>query len=115
MNRNKAYKITKILILASLAVVLIWDLYAQLAHGLSATVSYAVWEFCQYAPFVPFLTGFVCGHLFWSKNPEHSIKEVPHQIVYGQRDKRNHWHWSTEKQKRDSHTAIVSNVSRETH
>lgn len=65
MSRELAYKITKIVTLAAVALVLVWDIYAQIAHGLTATVSYAVWEFCKVAPFIPFLTGFVMGHLFW--------------------------------------------------
>lgn len=65
MTRSKAYKISRIVTVAALAVVLVWDLYAQIAHGLGATVSFAVWEFSREAPFVPFLVGFVMGHLFW--------------------------------------------------
>jgi hypothetical protein len=107
MTRDKAYKITKIVVIAAVAVIIVWDLYAQLAHGLTATVSYAIWEFCEYAPFVPFICGALASHLFWpGGRPEKRILEVPHQVVYGT----GRSCWTTLKTDSDTHKAILSNV-----
>lgn len=68
-RREKIYRISRIVIVSALLLILGWDLIAQLFGGTKATVSQAVWDFSRQAPWVVFLAGFFCGHLFWG-NPD---------------------------------------------
>jgi hypothetical protein len=66
--RPKLYRVSRIVVVTAFAIIMIWDLFAQVFGGTSATVSRAIWDFSQEAPWVVFLAGFFCGHLFWG-NP----------------------------------------------
>lgn len=65
MKQAQLLRVSKIVVIVSVAVILLWDLYAQVVGGSGATVSQAIWHFASDVPFVTFLVGFVCGHLFW--------------------------------------------------
>jgi len=65
MNKTKLLKISKWVLGIAIALILIWDLFAQLTGGLETTVSWAIWQWSGQYAFVSFLVGFVCGHLFW--------------------------------------------------
>lgn len=68
--------ISKGVIIGATVIVIVWDILAVVLSKktgeLKNSVSYAIWEFCRRAPFIPFLVGFVCGHLFWG-DPESTI------------------------------------------
>lgn len=65
MTTPRLYKISRWVVCIAAAIVLLWDLFAQLVGGSGATVSMAIWRFAGEVPFVTFLVGFVNGHLFW--------------------------------------------------
>lgn len=65
MKMDRVAKITRIVVIGAIAVVLLWDLYAQIKVGIKGTVSWQLWVWSGKFPFVTFLTGFVCGHIFW--------------------------------------------------
>jgi hypothetical protein len=54
------------LLLATLA----YDVYAFLAGGTEATISWTIFEYSYKYPAGVFLIGFVCGHLFWQMKPD---------------------------------------------
>lgn len=58
-------KITKIFILVSLVIILLYDVYAVIKGGTEATISWIVAGWAYDYPSLPFAVGFVCGHLFW--------------------------------------------------
>lgn len=62
---DKLRRVSKIVLLVALGAILLWDLAAQVFGGSNATVSKVVWQLASDVPFVTFLVGFVCGHLFW--------------------------------------------------
>lgn len=62
-------RISKIVILAVFALVMLYDLVAQILGGTNATISRAIWDLASDIPPISFLAGFFCGHLFWG-NPD---------------------------------------------
>lgn len=73
MNWKKA---TVIIVLACLAVLLIWDFVAMGFGGDSATISNVLINAFHKYPFVTFLTGYVFGHLTWRMAPTKEIDET---------------------------------------
>jgi len=67
VRTKTAAKISKIIIIVAVVGIIAWDLVVILLTGaeLEASISQAIWDFSRRAPFVPFLTGFFMGHLFW--------------------------------------------------
>jgi len=62
-------RITRIVLIGTAAVWLVWDLIAFNFGGLPASISGMVPEWgCTY-PQIIFLVGVVCGHLFWPQIP----------------------------------------------
>lgn len=55
--------------LLSLTVILGVDLFFYYKGGTENTISWFLYELSYEKPFVTFLTGFVCGHLFWNLVP----------------------------------------------
>ena len=66
---DKFHKISKWTIAIAFAVIMTYDLVAQIMGGTNATISRAIWDFSSDVPFIPFLAGFFCGHLWWG-NPD---------------------------------------------
>lgn len=62
-------RISKIVIATAFALIMLYDLVAQIMGGTNATISRAIWDFSSDVPFIPFLAGFFMGHLFWG-NPD---------------------------------------------
>ncbi len=62
---SKIQRISKFVVIGAIAILFLWDCYAQIAGGTEATISRAVWDFSKTNPFVVFLAGFVAGHLWW--------------------------------------------------
>ena len=57
-------KLTTIIILITLTGLIIYDIVIAVSGGV--TISEVVWSVLD-KPFIPFLAGFLCGHLFWQK------------------------------------------------
>ena len=57
-------KLTTAIILITITGLIIYDIIIAVTGGV--TISQVVWSVCN-KPFIPFLTGFLCGHLFWQK------------------------------------------------
>jgi hypothetical protein len=58
-------KITKVVLVATVLLLGVYDLIAALGWGAGATLSRIVGFEASQAPAVPFAIGFVMGHLFW--------------------------------------------------
>ena len=65
MNHEKLLKITRLVLIITGALLLVWDIFAQIAGGLKSTISWQIWEWTNEYAFLSFLAGFVCGHVFW--------------------------------------------------
>lgn len=50
----------------AILMIAVWDVIAQVRGGITATISYWFWTNASKYPEIPFLLGFVCGHLVWS-------------------------------------------------
>lgn len=62
---EKLLKVSRIVVISAFVLVIAWDVFAQIKGGTGATVSMAIWGFASDVPFITFLAGFFCGHLFW--------------------------------------------------
>jgi len=60
---------TVIFIVAVLALIIAYDLWAITRHGYRATISYTLLLSSQTRPIIAFAIGVVCGHLFWVNAP----------------------------------------------
>lgn len=59
------FELTGNLILVTVVVALIYDLYAYRKSGGSAIISNWVRVMSRDWPIIPFLLGVLCGHFFW--------------------------------------------------
>lgn len=66
MSRNR--KITIALLFGAFLVLGGWDLYAAVNSEDGDTISEIAWA-ASTNPAIPFVAGFVMGHLFWPKRP----------------------------------------------
>jgi hypothetical protein len=52
--------------IVAVAVLIIgWDAYTILAHGVDTSISQVMIDWAYDYPVFSFLMGFICGHLFW--------------------------------------------------
>lgn len=58
-------KITYAVILASIAILIVYDFYAIIQGGPEATISWVIIDRSYDYPIIPFAAGVLCGHLFW--------------------------------------------------
>lgn len=58
-------KKTPIFIIIVLAAVIVFDFYIVFADGAEESISAYIIRWSSEFPSIAFLTGFVCGHLFW--------------------------------------------------
>ena len=65
MNTQKA---TKIIVVASVAALIVWDVYVAATPADGDTISEVVRAWAHAHPAIPFGLGFVCGHWFWSSS-----------------------------------------------
>ncbi len=66
-----AKKMTAIFIGVCVVVIGAYDVYAILVGGKEASISWTLVEWSYDYPSIPFLSGFLCGHLFWRmKDPK---------------------------------------------
>jgi hypothetical protein len=69
-------KQVEMFILAALAIVFGYDFYLYFGGGTEATISWYLYTLAYEKPFVPFLIGFLCGHLFWSMHNPRDWKKI---------------------------------------
>lgn len=60
LNYLTVWILVAMLVLASVV-----DVYQSIYKGPQATISATVWELSRRYPALPFLIGFLCGHLLW--------------------------------------------------
>ena len=65
-NVSQAQVITAILLVATLTIFSLADLYLAWQHGSQGTVSAVIREASHRWPLLPFLAGVLADHLFWS-------------------------------------------------
>ena len=64
---------TLIFIVSAIVVILGFDLYLYYTGGTENTISWFTYDLSYDKPFVTFLVGFVCGHLFWQMKKPPSL------------------------------------------
>lgn len=57
--------ITAIIMIATLVLLLVWDLYVIIKAGGKATISYIMAMTSLKFPLIPFAWGLLTGHFFW--------------------------------------------------
>ncbi len=57
--------ITRMLIVFIVSVVAAWDVYVIYQGQQEATFSVVIYESSRRWPVIPFVLGFLCGHIFW--------------------------------------------------
>ncbi len=75
MKKTK-FRTTVFILLAVLAVLLIWDIYVTAIGDDSGTISNVVLVAFHKYPFINSITFYVLGHLSWRMIPTKEIKEV---------------------------------------
>jgi hypothetical protein len=61
-------KLATIIILLSAASILIgWDIYVYLNAPPDCLITSVIWNTAREHPVLPFIAGFVAGHLFWGR------------------------------------------------
>jgi hypothetical protein len=63
-NRGPVYTWT--LIVATIAIWSVYDVFAAIHFGTSSTISWQVYSWSQTFPFIAFAGGVLCGH-FWAQ------------------------------------------------
>lgn len=57
--------VTRMLVVSIVAVVAAWDVYVIYQGQQEATFSVVLYESSRRWPVIPFVLGFLCGHVFW--------------------------------------------------
>ena len=57
--------VTRMLVVFIVAVVAAWDVYVIYQGQQEATFSIVLYESSRRWPVIPFVLGFLCGHVFW--------------------------------------------------
>ena len=57
--------VTRMLIVFIILVVALWDCYVLYQGQQQATFSVVIYESSKKWPVIPFVLGFLCGHIFW--------------------------------------------------
>jgi len=57
--------VTRMLVVFIVAVVAAWDVYVIFQGQQEATFSVVLYESSKRWPVIPFVLGFLCGHVFW--------------------------------------------------
>lgn len=57
--------ITKIFIVVSIVVIILFDMYVFMDGGTKATISWTMFTWAHSYPIFPFSMGVIMGHLFW--------------------------------------------------
>lgn len=59
---------TAIVLIVSVILLLLYDLFAVIKWGGDFTISWQIWTFSKLYPIIPFLMGVVIGHMLWVQN-----------------------------------------------
>jgi hypothetical protein len=59
---------TEVVMLLGVVLWVGWDVYAATRGQEGVTISAVTWATIRGNPWIPFLVGFVCGHLFWQSS-----------------------------------------------
>jgi hypothetical protein len=59
---------TKYFILISVALIIVYDIFALIFGGVESTISHIVLNSSKAMPAISFAAGFLCGHLFWGQS-----------------------------------------------
>lgn len=70
MNINR---LTLFVILIATLLLAGYDLFIFMTLGNDATISIVMKQLCEQYPVIPFVAGFICGHIFW---PNYSLNET---------------------------------------
>ena len=65
----KGPTITLWIIIATAAILTLWDVYAEAVLGNSSTISVVLTSWAHAYPIIPFAFGLLMGHLFASQHP----------------------------------------------
>lgn len=57
--------LTAWVLVAVVALLIVWDVFAQLRWGYTGTISYDILTASKNHPLIPLSIGIVMGHLFW--------------------------------------------------
>ena len=72
----KGVKITAMVIIFGIAFIAVYDFWVIAEHGKPASISATLIRWSHEYPSIPFLLGFVCGHLFWRmKDKDIEVKD----------------------------------------
>lgn len=71
----KARTMTAIFIVAIIVLIAVYDVYIILTAGKAASISWMLIEYSYEAPSFSFLSGFVCGHVFWRMKKPKELKD----------------------------------------
>lgn len=58
-------KLTIWIIILTIVILIGYDVYVVLVHGTEASISSVIITASYDLPIIPFVSGFLCGHLFW--------------------------------------------------
>lgn len=64
---SRGKDITKVVVLATVAIVALYDIIIYNVSGVDATVSRVTLSWASDLPIIPLVIGVVIGHLFWSQ------------------------------------------------
>ena len=67
--------ISGLVILATFAIWIVWDIYAILSGGSRSTLSVVITDFAFYSPAWPLIIGVLCGHWFFPPR-QRSLEEI---------------------------------------
>ncbi len=66
--------LTKIFIMAVIALIAVFDVYVWNEGGTEATISWTIFEWSHQYPAFTFLMGFAMGHLFWQMKGQQKLQ-----------------------------------------
>jgi hypothetical protein len=72
-------KITTIFIAVSILIIAVFDLWVIQSYGKQESISAYIIRWSHEYPSIPFLFGFLCGHLFWSMKKKDIYKDNQEQ------------------------------------
>lgn len=72
-------KTTSMVIVATIAGLILYDVFAIIQGGTEASISSVIIAFSYKMPMATFLSGFVCGHLFWRMRTNKDTKDIDKQ------------------------------------
>lgn len=69
-------KITGLILVAVVALLIVYDVVAIAKGGTEASISSVIISFSYKMPMFSFIFGFICGHLFWRMRTNKDTKEI---------------------------------------